>query len=167
VQCTFPQGLVGESRKGEIHWVIWCQCFELPSVLDSVDRAAGRTSSLKRTPVPIIPLLNRWRMRNRMQRDNRLAQVHRGKWLLKMICNERATVCKTVRPMLSDRCLSVCPVSLACLSVTLVYCGQTVGQIKMKLGMRVGLSHGHVVLDGDPARPPKGAHPPIFDPFLL
>jgi len=38
-----------------------------------------------------------------------------------------ATVCKTVRPVLSDRCLS-------CLSVTLVYCGQTVGWIKMKLG---------------------------------
>ena len=33
-----------------------------------------------------------------------------------------ATVCKTVRPMLSDRCLSV----LSCLSVTLVYCGETV-----------------------------------------
>jgi len=32
-----------------------------------------------------------------------------------------ATVCKTVRPTLSDRCLSVC------LSVTLVYCDQTVG----------------------------------------
>ena len=41
-----------------------------------------------------------------------------------------ATVCKTVGPMLSDRCLSclsVCPVCLSvCLSVTLVYCGQTV-----------------------------------------
>ena len=46
-----------------------------------------------------------------------------------------ATVCKTVRPMLSVRCLSVlsCPV----LSVTFVHCGQTVGRIKMKLGMQV------------------------------
>jgi len=37
----------------------------------------------------------------------------------------RATVCKTVRPtcMLSDRCLSVCPV----LPVALVYCGQAIG----------------------------------------
>ena len=42
--------------------------------------------------------------------------------------------------MLSDRCLSVWK---------LVYCGQTVGWIKMKLG------YGHTVLDGDPA-PPKG-----------
>ena len=37
--------------------------------------------------------------------------------------------------MLSVRCLSAC---LSVLSVTLVHCGQTVGQIKMKLGMRVG-----------------------------
>jgi len=28
---------------------------------------------------------------------------------------------------------------LCCLSVTLVYCGQTVGWIKIKLGMEVGL----------------------------
>jgi len=46
-------------------------------------------------------------------------------------------------------CLSVCP-GLSCLSVTLVYCGQTVGWIKMKLGMQVGLGPGHTVLDGDP-----------------
>jgi len=43
--------------------------------------------------------------------------------------------------MLSDRCLSVLSVCLSVclsvLSVTLVYCGQTVGWIKMKLGMRV------------------------------
>ena len=61
------------------------------------------------------------------------------------------TVCKTVLPILLYRC----PV----LSVTLVYCGQTVGRIKMKLGVQVGL--GHIVLDGDPAPPPqKGAQPP-------
>jgi len=76
-----------------------------------------------------------------------------------------ATVCKTVRPMLSDRrpvCLSVC------LSVTLVYCGQTVGRIKMKLGMQVSLGPGHIVLDGDPAPPPpKGHSPLIFGPFIL
>ena len=47
-------------------------------------------------------------------------------------------------------CLSVslsCPVFL---SVTLLYCGQMVGWIKMKLGMHVGLGPGHNVLDGDP-----------------
>jgi len=43
-----------------------------------------------------------------------------------------ATVCKTVRPMLADRCLSVLPVSM-----TLVYCGQTFGWINMKLGTEV------------------------------
>ena len=55
--------------------------------------------------------------------------------------------------MLSDHYLS-CPV---CLSMTLVYCGQTVGRIKMKLGMQVGLGPGHFVLDGDTAlHPQKG-----------
>ena len=48
--------------------------------------------------------------------------------------------------MLSDHCLSVSPV---CLSMTLVYCGHTVGWIKMPLGMEVGLVPGHIVLDGD------------------
>jgi len=41
------------------------------------------------------------------------------------------------------------------LYVTLVYCGQTVGWIKMKLGMAVCLSRGHIVLDGDPAPCPR------------
>ena len=36
-------------------------------------------------------------------------------------------------------CLSLC------LSVTLVYCGQTVGWIKMKIGMQVALGPGHIV----------------------
>jgi len=72
--------------------------------------------------------------------------------------------CKTVRPVLLDRCLSVCPV----LSVTLVYCGQTVGWIKMKLGMQVGLGPGHTVLDGDPATPPPKGHSfPIFGPHIF
>ena len=44
----------------------------------------------------------------------------------------------------------------------LVYCGQTVGWIKMKLGMQVGLGLGHIVLDGDPVPPPpKGAEPQL------
>jgi len=41
------------------------------------------------------------------------------------------------------------------LSVTLVRCGQTLGRMKMKLGMQVGLGPGHIVLDGDPASPPQ------------
>ena len=58
--------------------------------------------------------------------------------------------------MLSDRCLSV-------LSVTLVYCDQTAGWIKMPLGMAIDLGPGDIVLGGDPAPPNKGAHhPPIL-----
>jgi len=74
-----------------------------------------------------------------------------------------AILCKTVRPMLPDRCLSVC------LSETFVYCGQTVGWITMPLGMVVGLGPGNILLDGDPA-PQKGvttAPPPLFGPCLL
>jgi len=38
----------------------------------------------------------------------------------------------------------------------------------MKLGTDVGLGPVHIVLDGNPARPPsKEAQPPIFGPYLL
>jgi len=69
----------------------------------------------------------------------------------------------TVHPMLRDRCT-------VCLPVTLVYCGQTVGWIKMPFGMEVDLSPGYIVLDGDPAPPTEGAPqppPPLFGPYLL
>ena len=84
------------------------------------------------------------------------------------ICRVFATVCKTVRPMLSVHCLS-CPVCLSVLSVTFVHCGQTVGRIKMKLGRQVGLVPGHIVFGGDPAPPPLKGHslPPILGPYLL
>jgi len=59
-----------------------------------------------------------------------------------------------------------CPVSPV-LSVTLVYCGQTVGWIKMKLGMEAGLGLSHIVLDGDSARHQKRGTPPIFRLRLL
>jgi len=42
------------------------------------------------------------------------------------------------------------------------YCCQTVGCIKMPLGMEVGLSSGGFVLDGDPASPPLKGHNPKF-----
>jgi len=43
-----------------------------------------------------------------------------------------------------------------------VYCGQTVGWIKMPLGTEIGLGPGDIVSDGDPAPPPlqKGAQQP-------
>ena len=50
-----------------------------------------------------------------------------------------------------------------------VCCGQMAGLIKMPLGTDVGVSPGHIVLDGDSA-PPKRGHsppPPIFNPYLL
>ena len=67
-----------------------------------------------------------------------------------------ATVCKTIRPICYRTvvCQSVC-------LVMLVYCGQTVGRIKMPLGTKLGLGPGHIVLDGDPA-PQKGARSPLF-----
>jgi len=68
--------------------------------------------------------------------------------------------------MLSVRYLSVLP----CLSVTLVHRVQTVGWIKMKLGLQVGLGPGHIVLDGDPvtqlALPQRGI-PPNFRPISV
>ena len=59
-----------------------------------------------------------------------------------------------------------CPV---CETETLVYCGQTVGGIKMKLGMEVGrgLALGHILLDGTQLPPTKRAQPPIFGPCLF
>ena len=49
--------------------------------------------------------------------------------------------------------------------MTLVYCDQTAGRIKMKLGTQVG--PGHIVLDGEPALPPPQGHsPPQFSPLV-
>ena len=82
-----------------------------------------------------------------------------------MICNFWAIVCKTVRPMLSDRCpvcLSVCSVC----NVGILW--PTVGWIKMKLGTHIGFGPGHIMLDGDPAPPvpKKEAEPdPNFRPM--
>jgi len=60
----------------------------------------------------------------------------------------------------------VCHVCLPCLSMTLVDCGQTVGWIKMKLAMQVGLHPDHIVLDGDPGTqltlPQRGTAPQFW-----
>jgi len=48
-----------------------------------------------------------------------------------------------------------------------VYCAQSAGCINMPLGTEVGLGPGHIVLDEDPAPPPKGADTPNFGPCLL
>ena len=56
---------------------------------------------------------------------------------------------------------AVCKTVALCYRMS-VYCGQTVGRIKMKLALQVGLSPGHIVLDGDPAHPPPKGHNPHF-----
>jgi len=59
-------------------------------------------------------------------------------------------------------------VCLPVLSVTLVYCDQTIGRIKIKLRKQVGLGLGHIALDGEPSSPDKKDHiPPTFGPRLL
>jgi len=77
---------------------------------------------------------------------------------LSKVVNFWTTICKNGSPNAIEplSCPSVY------LSVTLMYCGQTVGWIKMKLGMEVGLGPGHIVLNGDPAPLPKRAQPPIL-----
>jgi len=65
----------------------------------------------------------------------------------------------------------VCPLCPVCPVCNVgVYCGQTVGWIKMPLGMQVGvgLGPGHIVLDGHPAPPWKGAQqPPTSRPVSI
>jgi len=59
-------------------------------------------------------------------------------------------------------------VCLPVLSVTLVYCGQTVGRINMPPGTEVGLDPSGIVLNGDSASlPKKGAEPPKFRPMSV
>jgi len=69
-------------------------------------------------------------------------------------------------------CLSVmsCLSCQSCLSVTFVHCGQTVGRIKMPLGMEVGLGIRNIVFDVDLASLIKKGHThshPICGPCLL
>jgi len=46
-----------------------------------------------------------------------------------------------------------------------VYCGKTVGWIKMPFGMELGLGPGYIMLGGDPAPLPNS--PPILNPCLF
>jgi len=78
----------------------------------------------------------------------------------------------TVRPTLRDR-LYRWPMScLSCLSATLVFCGQTVEWIKVRLGTEVGLGPGDTVLDlcsmGTQLPTERGtAAPLLFGPCLF
>jgi len=70
------------------------------------------------------------------------------------------------RTVVLSVCLSVLSVCPVCLSLMLVYCGQTVGWIKMKLGMLVGFGSSHIVLDGDPV-PHERDTAPNFQPMSV
>ena len=69
-----------------------------------------------------------------------------------------ATVCKTVRPMISDRCLSVLSVCPVCDGVLWPN-----GCWHQDETWHAGRPRpGHIVLDGDPASPPPKGHNPQF-----
>ena len=85
-------------------------------------------------------------------RDDRLSGRFDGFW---------ATVCKTVRPVLSDRCLSVCPV---CNGGAL----WPNGWIDQDETWHAGTPRpGHIVLNGDRAPLPQRGTAPIFGPYML
>jgi len=72
-----------------------------------------------------------------------------------------ATVCKTVRPMLSDRWLSVWPVC----DVGVLWLNGWMDSDAVWY-MEVNLGPGHILLDGDTAPPKRGTHS-HFCPYLL
>ena len=81
--------------------------------------------------------------------------------MYRTVCQKQETIFG--RPFVKRFALCYRTVVLSVLSVTLVYCGQTDERIKMKLGMQVGLSPGHIVLDRNPAPPPpRGQSPSNF-----
>jgi len=67
--------------------------------------------------------------------------------------------------MLSDRCL-VLSVCLSCLYVTLMYCGETIGRIKMPLGTEEDPAQATLCLMGTEL-PQKGAQPSNFRPISV
>jgi len=83
-----------------------------------------------------------------------------------------ATVCKTVRHVLSYRCLFVCLSCMSChvcpvFDVGVLWPNGCMDQYET-WHAGTGLGPGHIVSDGDPAfPPPKGAETPIFGPYLL
>ena len=70
------------------------------------------------------------------------------------------------RPFVKRFALCYRTVVLSVLSVTLVYCGQTVGRIKMKLGIQVGLGLSHTVR-WEPSSQPRKKGAQFFGPYML
>jgi len=86
-------------------------------------------------------------------------QLHVSWAAVSLPCSQLPLTCVVFRRPFVKR-FALCYQSVVCLSVclslTMIYCGQTVARMKMKLGMEVGLGPDHIVLDTDPA-PPQGA----------
>jgi len=84
---------------------------------------------------------------------------------------DMASTVTTVVNFLGDRSWKRSPYAvrpLSVLSVTLVYCGQTIGQIKVKLlGTKVDLGPDHIVLDGNPGPLPQRGTAPNFRPSVV
>jgi len=122
-----------------------CQWVSRPGSVTARYSSSGRQ--------PNIAALNRGRHLYSVGRPLRLALTHISSLLGDHVQNGSPYA---IRP------LSVCPVC-----ITLVYCGQTVGRIKMKLGMQVGLGRVHIVLDGDhaPCFPKGGTALPQFSAY--
>jgi len=91
----------------------------------------------------------------------------------KQCADTSSVVCDFGRPFLKRFALCyrtvVCPVLSVCvvLSATLVYCGQTVGWIKMKLGTVARLGPGHIVRWGPSSPLTKQARIPSFGPCII
>ena len=75
-------------------------------------------------------------------------------------CVDQDVTWHGARPRPRRLCVRWGPLPLPKFSAN-VYCGQTAGWMKLVLGVEVGLSPGHFVLDGDPAPSSKrGRRPP-------
>jgi len=73
---------------------------------------------------------------------------------------------KRVRPMLWDRCLSVCPVLFVC-PVCNVGVLWPNGWTDQDETWHAGIGPSHIVLDGDPVPPPQRGTAPNFRPISV
>jgi len=71
------------------------------------------------------------------------------------------------RPFVKRYALRCRTIVLSCLSLTLVYCGQTAEWNKMKLGVEVGLVPSHIVLMRTQLPLQKGTEPLNFRPISV
>ena len=120
-----------------IHTTVWPQCTNVTGQERQLSDSIGRT--VLQTVRMVQPFLCSSRQK------------------VPILCFANSSPKKTVRPMLSDRCLScpICPI--LCLSATLMFSWPNGGWIKMPFVMEVDLRPGGIVLDRDLS--PQRAHP--------